>query len=103
VSTEVGRKHVDWLMQANVPNFTGERYRRIFQNGVDAIEAETRRTVLTELRAEVGELTTPDDEAHSDSMAWTTDEFWVDGEAYVRLAAVLAAIDRALEATEEKP
>ena len=90
MSTEVGRKHVDWLMQANVPNFTGERYRRTFQNGVDAIEAEARCAALTELRAEVEGMPAfswmPADGSERDT--------FVDG---VSRKEVLAAIDRELE------
>jgi hypothetical protein len=60
---------------------------------VGMIEAEARRAALTSLRERVAGMVTG-----VDSMAWGAQEVWVDGESHLLAKAVLAEIDRALDA-----
>ena len=57
--TEAGKRHVDWLVRANIPTFSGELYRSNFQASVAGIEAEAvaaeRARIVTQVHQELAE------------------------------------------------
>ena len=54
--TEAGKRHVDWLVGAKIPTYSGELYRSNFMAGVAAIEAEAVAARNAEIAAAVREL-----------------------------------------------